>query len=93
MDDRSRMGWAIVAGAAIGGFLGFLFLTDRGRRLRSELESQVDDLASGVGKLQDLASQVRDTAQTGWQRVQHLTSQVARDASAPFESGAGHRPN
>ncbi len=93
MEDRHRLGWAIVAGAALGGALGFLFFTERGRRVRAQLESQVDDVLSGVGKLQDLATLVGETAASGWQQVQHLTRQVAEQAGDSFETRPGSRPH
>ncbi len=44
MQDRHQVTWAVVAGAAIGGLIGYLFFTRSGRRLRARVEPAVDDL-------------------------------------------------
>jgi hypothetical protein len=44
MRDNHQVSWAVIAGAAFGGLIGFLFFTDRGRRLRARIEPAVDDL-------------------------------------------------
>ena len=93
MEDRNRLGWAIVAGAALGGALGFLLFTERGRRWRAQLESQVEEVLSGMSKLQDLAALVGETAASGWQQVQHLTSQLAERTGDSFETRPGSRPH
>jgi len=43
VDDRSRVLAATVLGAVAGGALGYLYLTDSGRRLRSQIEPKLDD--------------------------------------------------
>lgn len=44
MSDNHQVKWAVIAGAAIGGVIGYLFFTDSGRRLRARLEPAVDEL-------------------------------------------------
>ena len=44
MRDNHQVSWAVVAGAALGGLIGYLFFTDSGRRLRARLEPAIDDL-------------------------------------------------
>ena len=44
MSDNYQVKWAVIAGAAIGGLIGYLFFTDSGRRLRARLEPAVDEL-------------------------------------------------
>ena len=43
MDDRSRIALSMGIGAALGGFVGFLLFTDRGRAFRQELEPQLEE--------------------------------------------------
>lgn len=44
MRDNHQVSWAVIAGAALGGLIGFLFFTERGRHLRARLEPAIDDL-------------------------------------------------
>lgn len=44
MSDNHQVTWAVLAGAAIGGLIGFLFFTERGRRARARIEPAIDDL-------------------------------------------------
>lgn len=44
MRDNHQVSWAVIAGAALGGLIGFLFFTDRGRHLRARIEPAIDDL-------------------------------------------------
>ena len=51
MDDRTRIALGIGIGAAVGGFIGFLLFTERGRAFRKELEPQIDGLLSEAQRL------------------------------------------
>jgi hypothetical protein len=44
MSNRHQVSWAVIAGAAIGAAIGYLFFTDSGRRLRARLEPAVEEL-------------------------------------------------
>ena len=51
MDDRTRIALGIGIGAALGGFVGFLLFTERGRAFRRELEPQIDGLLGEAQRL------------------------------------------
>lgn len=51
MDDRTRIALGIGIGAALGGFVGFLLFTERGRAFRRELEPQIDGLMGEAQRL------------------------------------------
>ena len=51
MDDRTRIALGIGIGAALGGFVGFLLFTERGRAFRKELEPQIDGLLGEAQRL------------------------------------------
>ena len=43
MDDQSRVLMATLMGAVAGGIWGWLYLTEPGRRMRSQIEPKLDD--------------------------------------------------
>ena len=51
MDDRTRIALGIGVGAVVGGFVGFLLFTERGRAFRRELEPQIDGLLGEAQRL------------------------------------------
>lgn len=51
MDDRTRIALGIGIGAALGGFVGFLLFTERGKAFRRELEPQIDGLMGEAQRL------------------------------------------
>ncbi len=46
MNDRTSILLSALAGAVIGGCVGYLFLTEDGRRLREDLEPKLAGLAN-----------------------------------------------
>ena len=61
MDDRARIALGMGIGAAVGGFVGFLLFTDRGRAFRQELEPQLEQLFASVGQVSSVRL-IRDQA-------------------------------
>jgi hypothetical protein len=59
-NERSVVVLSALVGAAIGGLAGYLFLTERGRRLRHELEPRLQALGHDVAHLQGILARVRD---------------------------------
>ena len=46
MNDRTSILLSALAGAVVGGCVGYLFLTDEGRRMREDLEPALTDLVA-----------------------------------------------
>jgi len=69
MNERSVVVLSAIAGAALGGLAGFLFLTERGRRLRHDLEPRLDEFARELANLQGTVSRARSAATEGWRMV------------------------
>ena len=65
MDDRTTILLSALAGAVAGGCVGYLFLTEEGRRLREDLEPKIADLISEL-----------DKARTVVKRATHVTADV-----------------
>jgi hypothetical protein len=89
MNERSVVVLSAIAGAALGGLAGFLFLTDRGRRLRQELEPRLDEFAREIANLQGTVSRAKSAAAEGWRMVADAAARPAggdwtREQGAPY---------
>jgi hypothetical protein len=65
MDDRSRIALMMGVGAAVGGFVGFLLFTDRGRAFRRELEPQLEEFFGEAQRLTAAFDKTRKAVQDG----------------------------
>lgn len=73
MDDRSRVLFAAVIGAAAGAAWGFLYLTASGRRLRAQIEPKLDDFVGEVRRMRGTIEKARAAADEGWQSLNDIT--------------------
>ena len=78
MRDRTAILLGLVAGAALGGVAGWLWLTEDGRRLRARIEPQLQDLAGQAMKLRDSAARVQEAARESVRTVQEVASRAPR---------------
>src|SRR5262249_53596203 len=81
VDDRGRIGLAIGLGAVIGGAVGYVLFTDRGRALREGLEPRLEDLLTEIDQLTRTFARARTAAVEGWQSFSKLAQDEARTAS------------
>lgn len=65
MDDRARVVTSAVLGALVGSVVGYLFLTEDGRRLRERLEPGVDDVLGELRRLGEAAESAKAAAGEG----------------------------
>jgi hypothetical protein len=89
VNERSVVVLSAIAGAALGGLAGFLFLTDRGRELRRDLEPRVDEFAREVATLQGTLARARAAAADGWRMVSEAGAGAngrdwTREQDAPY---------
>lgn len=87
MDDRGRIGLAIGLGAVIGGAVGYLLFTNRGRELRNNLEPRLQDLLTEIDQLTRTFDRARVAAVEGWQSFSTLMQQEARDGAESVKRG------
>ena len=80
MNDRAAVCLGAAVGAIVGGALGFLYLTRRGRRMRDELEPAVTNLVGELQKAWVSAEEARAS-------VHAWTTRTGDDETAPH---AGH---
>jgi gas vesicle protein len=64
-DERSVVALGAVVGAALGALAGYLFLTERGRRLRADLEPRLGAFVSELAHLQATVGRAGDAATEG----------------------------
>ena len=74
MNERTVIICSGLIGAAFGALAGYLFLTESGRRLRRDLEPQLDDLARDFVALQDTVARATDAAHQGWRAINEATA-------------------
>jgi gas vesicle protein len=79
VDDRTKVLLGVMLGAVAGGVLGYLYLTDRGRRLRGRVEPQIDDLVSELTRLRQAVAKARAAADESWRTLQDVARQARFD--------------
>jgi hypothetical protein len=80
MSDFSRTMAATVAGATVGGLLGYLFFTPRGRALRRELEPAIEDLARELAGFRTTVHKAAGVANDGWRLLNEVTSSIGEES-------------
>lgn len=73
MDDRSRVLIATCLGAVIGGVLGWLYLTENGRRVRNQIEPKLDDFMSELSRVRGTVEKARSAANEGLRSLNEMT--------------------
>jgi hypothetical protein len=70
---------ATLFGALVGGLAGFLFFTDRGRRLRREIEPALEDFVRELSSLRGTVQRAADVAGESWR----LLNDMVREPTQP----------
>jgi hypothetical protein len=78
VDERSRVLTATVLGAIAGGVWGWLYLTQQGRRVRSQIEPKLDDFMRELHNVRGTVEKARSAANEGWRSINDVAG-----ASAP----------
>jgi hypothetical protein len=64
--ENSQAIAATVAGAVIGGVVGYFFFTERGRSLRRQLEPALEDIARELSSFRQTVEKAVGVANEGW---------------------------
>lgn len=59
MNDRSMMLLGAIIGAGVGAAVGFVLFTERGRRLRAELQPEIETVVSEAMRLGHVIDDLR----------------------------------
>ena len=70
MTDHRPTITAAAFGAIIGGAVGYLFFTQRGRAFRRQLEPALEDMAREIGQFRGALTRASSVAGQGW-RILH----------------------
>jgi hypothetical protein len=73
VEERSRVLLATVLGAVAGGVWGWLYMTEQGRRVRSQIEPKLDDFIREVHNLRGTVEKARTAANEGWRSLGEMT--------------------
>jgi hypothetical protein len=73
VDERSRVLTATFLGAVIGGVWGWLYMTENGRRVRSQIEPRLDDFIAEITRLRGTVDKARTAANEGWRSLNEMT--------------------
>lgn len=78
---------AMVGGAVVGGAVGYLYLTEAGRRVRSQLEPRLDEAMREMGRLRQTIGKAQSVAAEGWRSLNQLAGGEAhREWGTPRQS-------
>jgi gas vesicle protein len=76
--NRAHVFLASLAGAAVGALVGYLYLTDSGRRLRSQIEPRLDDAVREMARLRQTIGKAQAAAAEGWRSLNELAGNSQR---------------
>ena len=64
---------ATLIGAAAGAAWGYLYLTESGRRVRTQIEPKLDDFVGELHRMRGTIDKAKTAASEGWQSLNDLT--------------------
>jgi hypothetical protein len=64
---------ATFLGAVIGGVWGWLYLTEKGRRVRDQIEPKLDNFIAEMGRVRGTVEKARAAANEGWRSLGEMT--------------------
>lgn len=73
VDERARVLTATFLGAVIGGVWGWLYMTEGGRRVRTQIEPRLDAFINEVAQLRGTVAKARTAANEGWRSLNEMT--------------------
>lgn len=74
MEERSRVLLATLLGAVSGGVWGWLYLTEKGRGVRSQIEPKLDDFIRELHNVRGTVEKARTAANEGWRSLNEIAS-------------------
>jgi hypothetical protein len=72
VDERSRVLTATVLGAIAGGVWGWLYLTEQGRRVRSQIEPKLDDFMRELHAVRGTVDKAKTAANESWRSLNEM---------------------
>jgi hypothetical protein len=78
VDERSRVLLATMLGAVVGGVWGWLYLTEGGSRVRTQIEPKLDDFIRELGNVRGTVDKAKMAANEGWRSLNEITGGTAQ---------------
>ena len=75
MDERSRDLLSSILGSAIGGVVGYLYLTETGRKVREQIEPSLDAVVNELQRARDTGAKVREVVREGQRTLNDLVGE------------------
>jgi hypothetical protein len=63
---------ATFMGAVIGGVVGWLYMTENGRRVREQIEPRLDDFMNELTRMRSTVEKARSAANEGWRSLSEM---------------------
>jgi len=82
VDERSQVLLSTLLGAVAGAVVGGLYLTERGRRVRDQIEPTLDNFVSEIERVRGTVDKAREAARDGQQAFED-----AMRVATPSDSG------
>jgi hypothetical protein len=73
VEERSRVLLATMIGAVAGGVWGWLYLTEKGSRVRTQIEPKLDDFVRELANVRGTVDKARTAANEGWRSLNDIT--------------------
>lgn len=73
VEERSRVLLATMVGAVAGGVWGWLYLTEGGSRVRTQIEPKLDDFLRELSTVRGTVQKARTAADEGWRSLNEIT--------------------
>lgn len=84
VSDRMPIFLGALAGAIVGGAAGYLLFTEAGRRLRDDLEPQLVNLLTELGRTRDAAVGAREAIAGSVDAVRDIGATLRSEDARPF---------
>jgi len=84
--EGNRVFLSTLAGAAVGAAAGYLYFTEGGRRVRSQLEPRLDDAMREVQRLRGAVAKVQLVASEGWRSITQVTGEDRQKWGRPRQT-------
>jgi hypothetical protein len=78
VEERSRVLLATLVGAAAGGVWGWLYLTQSGSRVRTQIDPKLDEFVRELSNLRGTVEKARVAANEGWRSLSDATGGATR---------------
>jgi hypothetical protein len=78
VDERARVLLTTMIGAVAGGVWGWLYMTESGRRVRSQIEPKLDDFMRELTSVRGTVEKARMAANEGWRSLGEITGGPAQ---------------